>query len=309
MKKSESWLRLLLSPFLAGEDIPHSATEFADKVASSGHKFRIFIVLSVFWISFFSLTLVSIIYFSSNNTLFNVTAQSEVVSIEPFSNQKMPPWELEQAEIFDDCSDSIGKVSGVFEFTNQVFVEFQRIQTGSLEITLTTDELDTVGKVIKNDRSIIELSDCVVIRYGELEDRSYTFAFDGVVTVGSELKEAQLRAPLLLSGSVSIADKGALSNEYYLADSHSFDTGDIFRITSPSTQSSGFIMVNEEPSMTVTYRGKGEYGSIERYKSESIVLNNSVWVKFFNDETLVIFWLLFVGLYTGIKTLIRFSIT
>jgi len=307
-KEPTSMLRFFLAIFVATDDMPFTAKEFVQRAKNSNNNKLIWLLVSIFWIALLSIVFVSILFFSTTDTLFNVNAKTEIVSISPFENVRYSNLDLQNAKITTtECETDVVEFSGEFKFNkenkNDIDIEFRRVATGKLFITLSTEDYDSVGYIDDT-----KLSDCVVIELTPTSDTSFTFPVDGTFVVGRSIKEGDSRMPLLYSGEVHIADRGVLSQEYYLSEPYDLNIGDQFTIDQPTTQSSGFVFINTDPGLRVKYGGKGSVGNIKRYKIEPIKLKNHFWTKLYNDETIVILWILMGTLYTIIKIMIRFCL-
>jgi hypothetical protein len=285
----KGWQKILLGIFVATEEMPYQANEFVEEARKSKKHRVIWILAGMFWSFLLSIIFISFLFFSNSNTLFNVVATTEKIDIAKFKGIHYPKWLLSDATLYNDCDDISTKVSGLLSIDKDTSIEFLRIGTGKLQVTLNSDEQDSVGEIegIPQD-----LSDCVVIEYTPKPSESFTMAIDGIVKIGGEIKESVVRTPILLDGNIHIADKAVLSQEYYLAEPYELTIGDMFTIKDQSVQSSGFVLIDETPGMKITYATKGSVGVIERYKTESISLKNSFWTKLYNDETMILLWIL-----------------
>jgi hypothetical protein len=314
-------LKVLLGIYVATEDMPHSASEFFEKAQKSKQKIIIWCSVSLFWLSLIVLIVLSYYFLNNKNTLFNVTATSEIVEVEsykvsrpplekqtPFEMTPFPPWMLESAKVHEDCEETVTTLSGTLNIDPNTLIEFRRIDTKDLVISMVSEDSDSVGYITLNSGEKYDLSDCVGLRFEIDDNTSYTFPFDGQVFIGNDIKENFSRSPILYEGVVKIADKALFSQEYYWADEKVLDIGDKFSIKKQSIQSSGFIFVNREPGLKITYRGKGAVGIISKYKSEDVILKNSFWLKLYNDETIILLWLLLGAIYTATKVVTRFCI-
>lgn len=303
--KAMGWQKFLLGIFVATEEMPYSANEFVREAKKSTKHKVIWVLAILFWAFLTGIVFISFLFFSNSNTLFNVVATTEKINVSSFNQVHYPNWLLKEATLYNDCDESSSKVSGLLKIDNDTAIEFLRLGTGNLQITLITEDKDSVGEV---EGYAELLSDCVVIEYKVKSNESFTMAIDGVVRIGGEIKESVTRTPILLDGRIHIADKAVLSQEYYLSEPYELTVGDMFSIKEQTVQSSGFVLVNESPGMKITYASKGSLGVIDRYKTESIGLKNSFWTKLYNDETVILLWVLLGAFYTTIKVSIRFCI-
>lgn len=298
----------LLGIFLTNEDLPYTATEFRDLIAKSRLKVVIHVLVGAFWLLLAYIIFISFRFLATPDTLYNVTANSEIVTIKSYQNSIFVPWQLKSAKRYAACGSETSTVDGTLSIARDTSMFIERIGSDSLWITLSSETLDPVGGLINSAGQQIELSDCEAFELSVAENAGYTLPIDGVITLGGAVKEASIREPILLSGSVTISDKGALSRQYYQTEPYPLELGDKFFIQNPSVQSSGFIYVNDEPGIRVTFNGKGDVGVIQRYKSEDVVLKNSIWTKLANDETLLFLWLFLVAVFSLLKYIIRVNI-
>ncbi|GHF94860.1 hypothetical protein [Thalassotalea marina] len=303
--KAKGWQKFLLGIFVATEEMPYTANQFVREANESAKHKAIWALAILFWAFLAGIFFISFLFFSNSNTLFNVVATTEKINVSSFNQIHYPNWLLKEATLYNDCDESSSKVSGLLKIYNDTSIEFLRLGTGNLQITLTTEDNDSVGEVEGYSE---QLSDCVVVEYEVKSHESFTMAIDGVVKIGGEIKESVTRTPILLDGKISIADKAVLSQEYYLSEPYELTVGDMFSIKDQTVQSSGFVLVNESPGMKITYASKGTIGVVDRYKTESIGLKNSFWTKLYNDETVILLWVLLGAFYTTIKVSIRFCI-
>ena len=304
-KTENGWLKLLLGIFVATEDMPYSANDFVKEARISKKYWLIRVLASFFWLSLLFIIFLSVLFFKNSNTLFNVVAITEKIEVSAYEKVQFPIWLLNSAVLYNGCDDTSSEASGQLVIYKDTAIEFLRIGSGNLYITLNSDELDSVGKI----EGFPELlSDCIVLEFTHNSSKSFTMPIDGKVNIGGEVKESVERMSVLLEGKIHIADKAVLSQEYYVSEPYELTFGDKFSIKDQTVQSSGFVLIDNNPGMKVTYASKGSVGVIERYKTESISLKNSFWTKLFNDETVILLWILLGALYTIIKVSIRFCI-
>ena len=305
--KKSGLLKILLGIFVATEGIPYSANEFVDEARTSSKITFIWTVVAIFWFSLVAIIIISILFFKNSNTLFNVSVKTELIEISPFPGIHYPKWAFDNVRLYDGCDEESENISGELTISNNATIEFRRIKKSDLEITLDAGDFDSAGILSAGDRTI-ELSDCVGLVMTVTEATSLTLPIDGKISVGGDVKEGLSRMPILIEGIVRIADKAVLSSEYYIAEKYILSMGTKFNIRSQSTQSSGFVFIDSTPAMKATYTGKGSVGLIERYKIEPISISNSFWTKLYNDETIIVLWLLLGALYTFVKVSIRYCI-
>lgn len=250
---------------------------------------KIIIILSfLFLSSLLYIVKISFPYFSNEHTLFNIDANSEYISITHFKNSLFPTWKINSAKLYNGCGDNPIPINGILSISNNATIEVTRIEQRNLHITLNTEDFEPTGNITTNLGEIVLLSDCaeIIILTNE---QSYIFPIDGIITLGHQIAEHNSRPPVLKSGQVYVADKRIIDGKYYQNKPFSLRTGDRFYIENPTTQASGFIYIDKKTGFDISYRVKGKHGIIQKYKSEPIIVINSVWDKIFNDDFLAIF--------------------
>ncbi len=300
--------KLIFGIFLTNEDVPYSTSEYRDKILHSRFKSVILPLVVLFWMFLFYLLYISFRFLTTPDTLYHVSATSETLAVAPYNGKSLMPLSLNKAKYYAGCFDDPIPVSGVVSVTADTNVFFDRVANGPLLITLSTDSLNSAGELQLTSGEISALSDCAVFELPVSDINDYTIAFDGKVTLGGELKEGSNRDPILHSGKVTISDKGAVSGQYYQTTPFNLERGDKLLIQHPSVQSSGFIYVNDNRAIQVIYNGKGSAGVIQRYKSENVVLKNTIWTKLSHDESIIFLWLFLVAAFTLLKFVIRIII-
>ncbi|EJV2652671.1 hypothetical protein N6393_004347 [Vibrio vulnificus] len=258
---------------------------------------RKFIILTIFiWFLFGGYLLVSTFpYFFSSNllppklSLFDVKAETEVVSLKGFNGYEIPYWKMDNVAIHDGCDDDFVTMSGTLKFSPNVKATIVKVERNLARIRLDMDDFNSSG--IFNETV---LSDCVDINI-RLSSDAYTFPFDGVVIIGQSIKSGGGSVPMLLHGELSIADRRILSGDYYQNRPVKISLGDRFYISGMSKPAVGFIHISNNKGLEISYRANGRKAIIERYKSESIKITNGFWDKVANDDALMIFWACFLA--------------
>jgi hypothetical protein len=307
MSRSHSlvWF-ILTSFFIVNDDICDRLRELPRK-RSRKDKRIIYLVLSAFWLSFILLTIFTISYFFSRSTVFTVSANIEQFLISPFPAQQYPIWKFQKTVIHPDCGPDHVQVSGILHLDSTAFVEFLRIQSSELTINLETDDADSVGTFVTSDGEALVLEDCAVLRLNA-NNTSFVFPVEGDIKLGGEIKENSISVPILYSGDITILDKALITREYYSVGPFSLNMGDVFVIDELDLKSSGFVQIDSEKGMKVTYSSKGNRGYIKKYKTEDIEIKNGFWTKIYNDPSLIIIWFIGIGIYAISKTIIRINL-
>lgn len=238
-------------------------------------------------------------YLSGKDSVFDIEVETDYLELSSFNGVSYPRWEVSNAIFHDGCGEENRNLTGTIQFLNSSEMEFKVNSKRHLEITIVND--DGVGNLLSNSKST-PLSDCVVLVFENTGQ--FVFPIDGVVSVGHEIVPMTYDATILKSGTVTVADKRIFSGEYYQNEPVTLSLGDKFLIKDPVSQSSGFVYFDKGGSMYVSYRVKGESGFIQRYKSETIVVRNSVWDKILKDDLLTFMWLLILPLIGLLRTVV-----
>lgn len=309
LKRVRRMFPALLSIFVITDDISYTAVEFTDKASKGKKRHRIMAWVFSFWFFLLVLFITSLSLVWDNATLFNVNAITEKVAIKASEFSGFAQWRMIDVDLRNGCDDTIETHTGILSVTEHSEIEIERVGLGPIKIGIFSTTGRTVGTLETDQGDIVELRDCAALTVSLPENGSITWLVDGNIIVGSQPKEAtETHLRLLKTGSVTIADKAIVSNEYYLSEPHSLNLGDTFYIENPTTQGSGLLHVSNSPALQITYSGKGERGYIQRYKTEEIPLENNIWVKLINDETLIFGWVLLLVVYTVVKLIIRLSL-
>lgn len=264
----------------------------------------VLVILSIiFFIALGYIATFTFPYFSNQNSLFNVDAKSEYVSISPFVSARYPDWKLENVIVHDGCGVVKETLTGMLSIKSVTTVELERIEKNNLTVTLNTPNFESSSSVILNNGIVKPLSDCATFVF-DTSDQSYIFPIDGNITLGHQISESVIRPPVLKSGTVYVADKRILDEDYYQNTPFQLRMGDRFKVREAQTQASGLIFIDNSGDINISYRVKGREGVVEKYKSEPIIVANSFWNKLINDDLLTIFWLFILTLFGVIKSLL-----
>ncbi len=301
--KSVFW-KLLISVFICSDDVPDTLNDVPDHKKPSEKKV-IFSTLLIFWLAVIFIVVFSCIYFFSRATVFTVTANVEQVSISPFINQTYPNWKFVRAVLHSDCGEESIVVSGQLYPDSNVYIEFLRVQNNELIINLDSDDSDSVGVFITEENKTIKLDDCASIRLSINYADSYVFPIEGQIKLGGDIKEGSDNVPILYSGDVTIVDKALFTRDHYSVGPFELKMGDIFVVEDLVLKSAGFVQIDDEKGINVTYSSKGSKGFIKRYKTESIEIRNGFWTKIYNDPSLILLWFIGFAFYAISKTVIR----
>ena len=314
----------LISVFIIFDDVPDTLTSLPKlKVSKKGKKIKnkIFSTITFFWLSIAGIATFSFYYFMAKQSVFIVSANVEQLSISPYKNkvdpdlqnQNYPEWKFNNAALYEDCSSDVEKIhkniNGMLYLNANTYIEFVRIQKNELTINLDNETTDTTGTFVPNKGDPILLSDCTTISLVIKENDSYVFPIEGEIKLGGYIKEGADSVPILYDGEITVIDKAFVSRIYYSVGPFSLNMGDIFTVDNLDQKSSGFVQIDDDKGIKVTYSSKGRKGFITKYRTESIEIKNGFWSKLYNDQSLIILWFIGLLLFAICKAVIRISLT
>jgi len=318
MKESNVW-KFFLSPFVIFDEIPDALLSlfesdsdegFYDKASSA--KFKIKIAVSLFWILSVLTFLMSIFYFSSKPAVFIISANVEKITVSPYiskknpdKKQEYPVWKFSNIDLYSDCSENKEKVSGYLSPAPDTYIELLRVQKGKFSIDLDNEVSDSSGIFRTTAGKKIILDDCASIRINVNENDSYILQVEGDIKIGGYIKESSVVVPILYSGEISILDKAFVSQIFYKVGPYKLNMGDVFTTDGLDMKSSGFIQVDQDKGLKITYSSKGHKGYIKKYRTESVEIKNGFWNKLYNDQSLILLWSIWLALFAICRTWIR----
>ncbi len=300
-------LKLLLGAFIASDEISISANQLVDRANDPLRRRLLLAVTITYWAIVIAIGLgtVSVIFWSK--TLFNINSYSEYVLLET-NNQSVPiELSLKNVSTSLDCDESTTSLTGTLALSGELEIIFTRQGNNDLQVSIIDYSGESSGTYVSLDGEEINLPPCIVLLFSN-DQVPLTFAIDGNIQLGAPLTKGNLNVPLLLSGSVAIADRGLISRDYYTATTHQLNAGDVLSISGKQGLESGVIRISSDPGMEVSYQAKGDRAIVSKYHSEEIHLNNSVWIKLVNDESLIVLWLLVIILFRLTKLFVRYAL-
>ncbi len=308
MKRFLSLVWLIgISIFIICEDVPDRLRNLGEEDDQTV-KTNVRRILILFWISAFLILIITVGYFYARPTVFNIIANVEKVSLSRYADQSLPDWRIDQAILHHDCGENSVEVSGGHLYPDETaYIDFQRLQTGELTINLDSEESDSVGTFVSDSQESILLDDCATLRLSVDQGKAYIFPLEGEIQLGGEIKEGSASLPILNSGSVTIIDRAFVSRVFYTVGPFELSRGDVFVIEDLVLRSSGFLQVDTEEGMYVTYSSKGKRGFIKKYKTEPVEIRNGLWTKFYNDPSLILLWFIGIAIYTITRTVLRIN--
>jgi len=285
------------------------------------HKYLLYLLILVF------LSLLGAITFGpyvsqkilAKPTTFNVSAVTEEVKVVTHKTP-MSRWPLKNIEISRDCPEDEGDIkyldfSGSLNINPSVYLTLTRVAFGDLKVTLYSNNDNAVGELYDNeDEFVLSLTSCAFFYIRKINERTsrgetIVLPVTGDISAGSEIRFlTQSSMPILREGQVTILDRSFMTDENYSVGPFSLEAGDTFKVHNSKVSSQGFVLVNENAAINLTFRAKGLRGVIKRYQSEDYELRNSYWSKLYHDESLSLAWILIIVLFNIIRIYLRYLV-
>jgi hypothetical protein len=310
-----SWIKktvwdITVVSFIVFDDVPDDLRNLFKNngIHSRKSKLKILTWLILYWVTLVFIVLFTFSYFNSKLTIFTVSANVEKISVHIDQEKKFPVYKLENVIFYQACDESNEKLSGRLFVENDTYIEFLKIQKDDLLITLETDTADSTGYFLTDKNEKILLEDCVSFRVPVREDVSYVYPIEGQILLGGEIKELSDSSPILYNGEISLLDKTQFFGEFYSVGPFNLDMGDIFSVRGENIKSFGFVYMSEENGLKVNFSSEAEKGFIKKYKTEDIEIKNGLWTKIYNDPSLVLVWMFWLGIYAVCRTFIRINL-
>lgn len=208
------------------------------------------------------------------STSFNVTASVERIryTTGPAADNIL---DLNDARYFaiSRSGEQKGTFTGELQIAPGADVTVTRISNGSLTVAVQTDGR-TVGRF--NGSPMPKISGYVDFTVSDILARTYEGS-TVLIPLSGEVEEVG-RNVGSLRGSTSILRSGTIRmlgrtftgtfrdspDDVYEAGTKALYPGDQFRVVEAESESHGFIVANEQPGLTVTYRTQGRKGQIFR---------------------------------------------
>jgi len=217
----------------------------------------------------FFIVAISLLIFDRINTIFNVTAQTEVISC--YTDQKPSSRiNLFAADIYT-IEDEIAKsFEGSIELSDSVNIKMERISNGPLLIEI---ERVTGGVVAKlrsfNERkkTPILVHDLIFIEISKIDslldnNASIVIPITGHIKLGNSIDiESDNEYSLLLrAGDITMTGVTSLFNSHFVAGNEKLYLGD--QLIFDDKNSIGIATINEQPAIQVSYRGIDKHARI-----------------------------------------------
>lgn len=254
-----------------------------------------------------------IILLEEVNTIFNVTAQTEIVSC--YSEQKP----ISRINLFDanlyklvesqgwEMKDTLIEKSfkGSIELSAGVNITMERVSNGSLLLEFEKPSGGLVAKIRSFERQADkpkEVQDLLFVEIVNIDslinnNTSIVIPISGSIRLGSSLDiESDNEYTLLLrDGNIAMTGVPKISNSHFASGHEKLYLGD--RLVLEDENSIGLATVNHEPSIHVSYRAYGKEARIIKpgpkdfasgYKISASIFSRFKYDKYYQTGSIII---------------------
>jgi hypothetical protein len=249
-----------------------------------------------FVVFIFYLTL--LVFFDNINTLFNITAHTEIIKFQTV-NKPISRYNLNNASIHVtenyDFKNIYKSFNGSLEINKNVNVELERISSGDIFFSLENKNGESIGNLFNsNNTKVFEANDYMLIEIHNVDSLlnkgvSIVFPLSGIVELGKSVDVEIFRetSPVLRTGDITMTGYSNFgSGQYFEAGSKKLYLGDCLEFE--DKEAIGFVAVNDNPALQVSYRIEAEQAIIRKPgpkgKDSGYKISASLYDRFANDR-------------------------
>lgn len=163
--------------------------------------------------------------------------------------------------------------------------------------------------------------------------KSLNWPMAGLITAGRSVKnETTDSRGLLTSGTVQVMAKHLLAPQHYLVESYELQIGD--QVVLPSLRElvrktvklksaseieqvkkencsrtvgsdNGFINIDPSGGLNTVISSRSEHAEVERYKTATLYVGNSLIKRFLNDQWFTVAWTLIIAFFVSYRRIVR----
>jgi len=278
-------------------------------------KIRLIKTVKVFFILAISagaLYVLLLLFFDNINTLFNITAHTEIVKFKttskPISRYNLNNASIYVAEDFE-FKEIHTAFNGSLEINKDVNVELERIANGAIYFSLESESGNSVGNLYNNSNAkIYTANDYMLIEIHKVDSLlnngvSIVFPLSGIVELGKsvDVEIFEETSPVLRSGDISMTGYSDFigNGQYFEAGSEQLHLGDCLEFE--DKEAIGFVAVNDNPALQVSYRIEAEEAVVRKPgpkgKNSGYRISASLYDRFVNDRYFQALSLIFATLF------------
>ena len=242
--------------------------------------------------------------FVSTNTTFDVVATSGSITIHPV--QLMPRLYFSDAQILFNNDPTLKPFTGAIQSFQNTTIKIERVSKGPLRVAFSKDGNSTgpVGQVFgPNDLPIQSVDQPLVIIVDNLQSKSgagsnVILSFVGSVELGSQaIQVPSMSVPVLKSGIVQVLGHSLLRRSLFRGETFTLDLGDQLSIDEPEGPANGFVLVDDNPDLKVSFRQVARSAKVLRAPSSGYSIEFSILDRLKSDGTVQSLWVALVFLW------------
>jgi len=245
------------------------------------------------------LYLVLLVFFDNINTLFNITAHTEIIKFQTV-NKPISRYNLNNASIHVtenyNFKNIYNSFNGSLEINSNVKVEIERISHGAIFFLLESENGESIGNLYNNDnKKILKAKDYMLIEIKKVDSLlnngvSIVFPLSGFVELGKsvDVEIYEETSPVLRTGDITMTGYSSYfgNGQYFEAGNKKLYLGDCLEFD--KKEAIGFVSVNDSPALQVAYRIEADQAIIRKpgpkAKNSGYRISASVYDKFVNDK-------------------------
>lgn len=254
------------------------------------------ITLVGFILFFFYLIL--LVFFDNINTLFNITAHTEIVKFQTV-NKPISRYNLNNASVYItenyEFKNIHNSFNGSLEINKNVSVEIERISQGALIFLLEAKNGESIGNLYNsNNQKVLKAKDYMLIEIKKIDSLlnngvSIVYPLSGHVKLGKSVDVEIFNEtnPVLRTGNITMTGYSNFGKgQYFEAGNKKLYLGDCLEFE--KKDAIGFVSVNDNPALQVAYRIEADEAIIRKPgpkgKNSGYRISASLYDKFINDR-------------------------
>ena len=246
----------------------------------------------------FVLYLILLVFFDNINTLFNITAHTEIIKFQTV-NKPISRYNLNNASIHVTENYSFKNIynsfNGSLEINKNVKIEIERISQGDIIFSLESENGTSLGNLYNsNNQNVFKAKDYMLIEIKRVDSLlnngvSIVFPLSGYVELGKsvDVEIFEETNPIVRTGDITMTGYSNFgSGQYFEAGNKKLYLGDCLEFE--NKDAIGFVAVNDNPALQVAYRIEANEAIIRKPgpkgKNSGYRISASVYDKFINDR-------------------------
>jgi len=246
----------------------------------------------------FILYLILLIFFDNTNTLFNITAHTEIIKFQTVS-KPISRYNINNASIYVtenyDFKNIYNGFNGSLEIDKNVKVEIERISQGDIIFLLESKNGSSIGNLYNhNNKKVFKAADYMLIEIKKVDSLinngiSIVFPLSGYVELGKsvDVEIYDETNPVVRTGDIAMTGYSNYgSGKYFESGNEKLYLGDFLEFE--NKEAIGFVSVNDNPALQVAYRIEAKEAIIRKPgpkgKNSGYRISASLYDKFKNER-------------------------